>query len=232
MDRSESIKELAVALAKAQGLIGTAAKDTSNPFFHSNYADLASIWGVARKPLSENGLSVIQIPDIEGDSIILRTMLLHSSGEFILSQYKVNPMRQAKDQGWVKSDDPQSIGSALTYARRYALAAMVGIVAEEEDDDGEGAMGRGKKPEKPKPPGIKPEPPKSQPEPEKSIEEVHKESETKFVALHERMTKIVNGIELQNWWKKHNEEIKALLPEHREQIEAFKNHLKEKFANG
>jgi len=223
MERSESIKELALALAKAQGVIETATKDTSNPFFHSNYADLASIWGVARKPLSENGLSVIQIPDIEGDSIILRTMLLHASGEFILSQYKVNPMRQAKDQGWVKSDDPQSIGSALTYARRYALAAMVGIVAEEEDDDGEKAMGRGKEKEIKKP---------KEPELEKSIEEIHKDSEIKFAALYERMTKIVNGIELQNWWKKHNLEIAALLPEHRTQVEDFKNKLKEKFANG
>lgn len=145
MEKSESIKELVTALSKVQSVLQTAHKSTKNPFFHSNYADLRAIWDVAKQPLTNNGLSIVQIPEIEGENIILLTMLAHISGEYIISRYKVNPMRQVKDKGWEKSDDPQSIGSAITYARRYALCAMVGIVTEEEDDDGESAMGRGKK---------------------------------------------------------------------------------------
>jgi len=148
--KSETIKELLGALSKAQGEMGVALKDSDNPFFHSTYADLASVWDVARGPLSKYGLCIIQIPEILVDGIVLITVLGHSSGEFITSRYPITPMKQARDQGWVLSNDPQSIGSAITYAKRYALAAMLGI-ATSDDDDGEKAMGRDKPGEKPAP---------------------------------------------------------------------------------
>lgn len=125
--KSEQINELATALAKAQGQIEGAKKDTQNPFFKSKYADLASVWEAIRKPLSENGLSVVQTtrpPTKEEDNyMVLDTMLLHVSGQWISGSIPVI----AKDQ------TPQAMGSAMTYARRYALAAIVGVYQEDDD---------------------------------------------------------------------------------------------------
>lgn len=119
---------LAAALAKAQGAMEGAKKGSDNPFFKSKYADLAEVWKACRAVLSENGLSVAQVTKIADDgSMYLETMLLHSSGESIAGQYPIEPVKK----------DPQGMGSAITYARRYALAAMVGVA--QEDDDGNAA---------------------------------------------------------------------------------------------
>ena len=125
MKHSESIAALAGALAKAQLQIEPASKNATNPHFRSHYADLASIWDACRGPLNTNGLSIVQFP-CDGDvgRTGLCTMLLHSSGEFIS---EVVTTRSQKD-------DPQGLGSALTYLRRYALAAVVGVTATEDDD--------------------------------------------------------------------------------------------------
>lgn len=132
MIKSEDIKELAAALAKAQGQIEGAKKDTVNPFFKSKYADLASVWDAIRKPLSDNGLSIIQTtrpPTKEEDNfMVLNTTLMHSSGQWVSSAIPV----VAKDQ------TPQAMGSALTYSRRYSLAAIVGVY--QEDDDANAAQ--------------------------------------------------------------------------------------------
>jgi hypothetical protein len=122
---SASLKELGTALAKAQAVMQPAAKDAANPFFKSKYADLPSVWDAIREPLTKNGLSVVQLPtNAEPGRVGLSTMLLHASGEFILS---VASMKLVKD-------DPQGAGSGLTYLRRYMLAAAVGVVADEDDD--------------------------------------------------------------------------------------------------
>ena len=125
MKHSESIAALAGALAKAQLQIEPASKNATNPHFRSHYADLASIWDACRGPLNANGLSIVQFP-CDGDvgRTGLCTMLLHSSGEYIS---EVVTTRSQKD-------DPQGLGSALTYLRRYALAAVVGVTATEDDD--------------------------------------------------------------------------------------------------
>lgn len=130
--QSEQINELISALAKAQGKIITAKKDKQNPYFKSSYADLSSIWDACRLALSENGLAVVQSVQVHEQKMELITTLAHSSGQWIKSQM---PIVTAKV-------DPQSIGSALTYYRRYALAAIVGVAASEEDDDGNAANGR------------------------------------------------------------------------------------------
>ena len=84
MNHSDSINELATALAKAQGIITTAAKDKTNPFLKSTYADLASVMAAARGPLSANGLAVIQAAETyEEGSVSVTTMLTHSSGQWI-----------------------------------------------------------------------------------------------------------------------------------------------------
>lgn len=124
---SPTIGALAAALAKAQGQIEGALKDTENPFFKSRYADLGSVWNACRTPLSVNGLAVIQSPLSSTEGIGLRTVLLHSSGEWIAAEYYMKPVKT----------DPQSAGACLSYLRRYALAATVGVF--QADDDGNSA---------------------------------------------------------------------------------------------
>jgi hypothetical protein len=125
------VNDLATALAKAQSEIKHAVKDSSNPFFKSSYADLASVWEACRAPLSKHGLSVTQTTDVlENGQAVLITTLLHSSGQYIQGRYPLNPIK----------NDPQAMGSAVTYARRYTLQAIVGIAPD--DDDAEAAMAR------------------------------------------------------------------------------------------
>jgi hypothetical protein len=128
MNKSESIKNLAVALCKFQSSIGKVKKESTNPFFKSKYASLANILEVIQKPLADAGLSFTQFPD--GDA--LTTLLMHDSGEWIEASYTM-PV--------AKINDPQAMGSAITYARRYALGAILGLNIDE-DDDAEKAMVR------------------------------------------------------------------------------------------
>lgn len=132
MNRSESIGQLAAALATAQGAMHGAAKDSRNPHFNSKYADLASIVDACREQLAKNQIAVTQLPSTpEAGLVRMTTLLLHASGEWLES----DPLTvQAKDAG------PQAVGSCLTYLRRYQLAALVGIAPE--DDDAEAAEGR------------------------------------------------------------------------------------------
>lgn len=132
MDRSEQIGDLAAALAKAQGEIKSAMKGKENPFYKSSYADLACVMEACRAPLSKHGLAILQSTQYDGDAKWIETVLAHSSGQWISSRYPVKPVK----------DDPQGLGSAITYARRYSLMALVGIVAEDEDDDGNAASGK------------------------------------------------------------------------------------------
>lgn len=132
MMQSENINELAAALAKAQGAIQAAVKGKVNPAFKSKYADLAAVWDACREQLSANGLAVIQTFDTTADGVFLTTTLAHSSGQWMRSVFPVRPVK----------NDPQGLGSATTYARRYSLAAMVGV-APDDDDDGNAASHAG-----------------------------------------------------------------------------------------
>jgi hypothetical protein len=131
VEKSETITELSRALVKMQVSLKPAVRDKINPFLKSRYADLSGVWEVCRDLLQENRLAVIQVSGIDAGGAYLETILTHESGEWISGKYPLNP---------VKADDPQAMGSAMTYARRYTLAAILGIVTE--DDDAEGAMGR------------------------------------------------------------------------------------------
>jgi hypothetical protein len=159
--QTETIGKLASALAKAQAEITGAAKDANNPHFGSKYADLASVWDACRGPLTKHEIAVVQRPSADGNKVTVETVLLLASGESLAGSLTC----QARDAG------PQSIGSAITYLRRYGLAAMVGVAPE--DDDAEAAEGRAKqqapqmkpqapsrwpaqKPVAPKPPVSKP----------------------------------------------------------------------------
>lgn len=131
MRQSESLTSFAKAFFKVQAAMKPAPKDSVNQHFKSKYADLASVWDACRIPLTSNGFSVIQRAEKHDEKVSVTTTLLHESGEFIESTIEMTPMDAR----------PQSDGSAITYARRYALAAMVGVC--QDDDDGNDASGRG-----------------------------------------------------------------------------------------
>lgn len=131
---SENTKEINTALASAQKDIGFALKDTNNSFFKAKYADLASVWRAVQEPLGNNGLSVTQSPGvdlIDGKLFVtVTTRLQHVSGEWICGTCYLPSLKH----------DPQSYGAAITYARRYSLAAFLGVI--QDDDDAESAMNR------------------------------------------------------------------------------------------
>ncbi len=133
---SKEIGELVKALAKVQGSIKPAKRESTNPFFKAKYADLTSVWDSCRKELSQNNLVIIQTTKGNDGKVTVLTTLAHESGQWIRGEISLRPVKT----------DPQGYGSALTYARRYSLAAMVGI-ATGEDDDAEDAT-RGKRKEK------------------------------------------------------------------------------------
>jgi hypothetical protein len=129
MRKSESIGKISEALAKAQGQMKNASFDAVNPHYKSKYASLSSIMSACREALSQNSISIIQSPSFEEGRLIITTLLTHSSGEWIEDSLSMK----------VGKDTPQGVGSTLTYARRYSLSSMVGIVSDE-DDDGESAQ--------------------------------------------------------------------------------------------
>ncbi len=126
--KSEQISELMAALAKAQGEMRPAIKDSANPHFRSKFADLASVWDACREPLSRNGLAIVQsVVNRDGEQY-LETTLGHASGQWISSEMRLP----------IQKPGPQELGSCLSYCRRYSLAAIVGVY--QDDDDGEHAQ--------------------------------------------------------------------------------------------
>lgn len=125
---SDDISQIATALAVAQGQIDDASKGAKNPYFNSKYADLAAVRSVIREPLSNNGLSIVQLPrTVEGGAIV-KTILMHTSGQFISNELFMPASK----------NDPHGLGSAITYARRYSIMSMLSLAAE--DDDGNAAV--------------------------------------------------------------------------------------------
>ena len=132
---SATVTELFKALSKAQSKIEGAVKDSTNPHFRSSYADLESVWSAIRKQLADNGLSVAQlvttIKTETGHMMAVKTVLGHSSGEYISTVSPINPVKA----------DPQGVGSAITYMRRYALAAIVGVYQTDDDANSASSVG-------------------------------------------------------------------------------------------
>jgi len=138
IEQSDTIAALAASLAKAQAVIEGAVKAKPNPAFKTKYADLSSVWEACRNALTSNGLSVVQSPGhLSEGRMEMTTMLLHASGEWMRGSLTI-PLGKV---------DAQSYGSAVTYGRRYALAAFVGVAPD--DDDGNAATAT--KPEAPRP---------------------------------------------------------------------------------
>ena len=131
MKASELINELASALCNAQSQMGGAVKDSANPFFKSSYADLTSVIKAIKQPFADNGLSYTQFPVSNENGVGVSTRLMHISGQWLEMEYTLPTVKK----------DPQASGSAITYARRYALQSIAGIPTA--DDDAESAMLRG-----------------------------------------------------------------------------------------
>jgi hypothetical protein len=126
-ERSPAIDQLAQALNKAQGALEGAEKNAKG--HKHEYADLTEVWRVARPVLANNGLAILQIFDRTETGTILITLLTHESGQFVESRL---PLMAVTDY--------HALGSAVTYSRRYSLAAILGIAPAGEDDDGQATM--------------------------------------------------------------------------------------------
>lgn len=136
MNKSESIKNVAKALLLFQTKMESISKDSTNPFFKSKYCSLSNILENIQLPLAEAGLCFSQLPDEHS----LTTILIHAeSGEYLESSY-IMPV--------AKQNDPQAVGSSITYARRYALGAILGLNIEEDDDANKATVKAETKPEK------------------------------------------------------------------------------------
>lgn len=125
---SSSITKISTALLQAQREIGAAKKGSTNPFFKMKYSDLGSVMEACKDAFNNHGISVIQPICLEEGINVVKTILVHESGEFIESTMKVSCKNP---------DNPQEMGSAISYAKRYALMALAFIPSE--DDDGESA---------------------------------------------------------------------------------------------
>ncbi len=126
---SLDLNELAAALAKAQGEMDVAINSSVNPFFKSKYASFGEIVRASRPSLSKHGLAVAQKIMVDTGVLMLETKLLHASGQWIASCMPITPPKA----------DAQSMGSYITYMKRYAYAALVGVYTDDEDDDGNNA---------------------------------------------------------------------------------------------
>jgi|688.fasta_scaffold465860_1 hypothetical protein len=142
MKSSELTADLYAAFAAMQGELKPALKESDNPFFKSRYADFAACKATAQQAMAKNGLAAIQgiLTDIERGLIGVETRIVHKSGQWIESDSWCKP----------KAMLPQDVGSAVTYLKRYALSAMIGIVADE-DDDANQAQGKNEQPKKEQP---------------------------------------------------------------------------------
>ena len=126
--QSAQINEIGKALRSVQASLSPVVKRSQNPYFKSKYATLESVWEAVKEPLANNGLAVTQVPC--GHYLV--TTIIHSSGQFLRGFYPLGEL----------ADDPQKLASKITYARRYSLSGMVGIVFQDEDDDGNIASNR------------------------------------------------------------------------------------------
>lgn len=126
-EQSNDIGDLAKALAGAQAELEGAKKTSVNPHFRTKYADLSACWEAIRETLPAHGLSVVQTLGFSDGRTIVTTQLMHASGQWIRGSCPIRPVK----------DDPQGMGSAITYGRRYGLAAIVGLT--QDDDDGQAA---------------------------------------------------------------------------------------------
>ena len=196
IETSKSTAKLDAALAKAQGEIEAASKDKVNPAFRSKYADLSSVWAAIRPALAKHGISVTQWPIHSEDGRLHIVTRLAHDGEWIRAHFSIPVQKQ----------DPHGYGSATTYAKRFSLAACVGVVA---DDDDDGNAASGKRADSPVP--------HAKPEAMPSVNGTHGASKAGSRAAYERMiASIRNAATLRalgEWYEANVKAIDALPPD-------------------
>lgn len=161
IEQSASVSKLFAALVAAQAEMRNPPKDSINPHFKSRFADLATVLDTVKPVLAKHRLGVVQMPcEVEGVGPALATMLIHESGEYVRSTIGLRPVKAS----------PQDTGSAMTYARRYGLQAVLGITADD-DDDGNHAS--------------KPAPPRQQAAPPQQRKPLHQDDDAFFAKLQQ-----------------------------------------------
>ena len=197
MKTSDNIEHLSTALATAQGALKNPPKNKVNPHFKSRYVDLSDGLDAIRECLSKNGLAFIQGTSISDGMIVLNTRITHKSGQWLESDYPVGGLGR-----------PQEMGSAMTYARRYALFSLVGV-AGEDDDDGNAAQTAEAAPVKGKAakqmePGLTPE-----------------DSENLMMAIKAALAFCETPEQLSEWATENKDKIAMLLPAHRKDLQDY-----------
>ena len=213
INSTEQLDQLALALATFQHKFQNPPKNKTNPYYNSTYVDLADALDLIRKALSEEGLSFIQLTTAGEDRVILHTRLMHVSGQWIEGTYPVTKLAKA-----------QEMGSALTYARRYALFALVGVAGEDDDDGNRATHGDAK-------------PTQAQTVVQKAMAAVKPKEDAPPALTKAESEKLANTLifeitnlykkDLLNKWNEANSDRKSKLhPEHHKQVkEAFFDHL-------
>ena len=197
MRTSEQIEEIAGALAKAQAEVKNPSFNRINPHFKSKYADLGEVLSAVRPALSKHGIAIMQMTDVTDTGIVLHTRLTHTSGQWIEGVYPVSPM-----------GTHQQMGAALTYAKRQALSAIVGV-AGEDDTDGEDTKDIDTK-------GVKP---KSAPPKIATLSAI--ESEKKFNEMKQELDECKSNEELMDWTEKWRPVTSQLTPSHNASIKEW-----------
>ena len=197
MKTSDNIEHLSTALATAQGALKNPPKNKVNPHFKSRYVDLSDGLDAIRECLSKNGLAFIQGTSISDNMIVLNTRITHKSGQWLESDYPVGGLGR-----------PQEMGSAMTYARRYALFSLVGV-AGEDDDDGNAAQAAEAAPVKGKAakqmePGLTPD-----------------DSEKLMGVIKGAMDFCETAPQLSDWATENKDKIAMLLPAHRKDLQDY-----------
>ena len=191
------------SLLKAQTAMMGAKKNGLNPHFHSNFSTLNDVWEAAKEPLHSNGLVLLQPIDIVNGQQVIRTIIFNAGGERIES---ICPIV------CVKQNDPQALGSAITYARRYSLASIIGIVTDV-DDDAEKAMARNNN--APKPQQNKPQ--------EKTYQLVGAKGNHTYSQWLKEFERVANGCQSIDAMQSHNiNQINAVTKDHPEAVELIK----------
>lgn len=229
--QSETINDLAAALAKAQSVMKSVPFDRTNPHYKNKYATLASVIDTVRGPLAEQGLSYSQPIVRDGDGLYLLTKLMHPSGQWLASEYPLPDPTSVK---------PQEFGAALTYARRYSLCTIL-CIAPDDDDDAEGAQkistGSRPNPHTTKPSDIVQEveynqygePVDNIPFGDAQIEPLPKaKARTHYALLQSALRLAKTPAELTKWGKEHANQIQSLPSDWAEIIRGqFAEHMAE-----
>lgn len=216
MNTSETISDLAAALAKAQGAFENPSKDrevkvygeTKNgkPFEYTfRYATFTAVVDAVRKPLAENGLSFVQITGADEHGFLITTRLMHASGQFMEFNTPV----------FVNGSGAQAFGSGVTYAKRYALSTMLGITADEDDDanTAEGNQVDMRSPTPSAPPSRPAQARQSSPPPSKqaiSPDAIMEAVETYTTQSIEAIGKMRHQEELTAWWRNNQKRLESM----------------------